>query len=70
VAVTGLVASANQVRRVAAGGGLRLIHERTGCPQQSITLTEAGANASATDLAMANDSRTFLKCGRVVIEIV
>ncbi len=76
VKVTGQVASMSQVRRVASGGGLRLVAECHDSGQETATLTEADVNGSlATLLAMHADliaqpqARSFLKCGRSLIEI-
>jgi len=76
VKVTGQVPSMNQVRRVANGGGLRLVAEATEAGQKSVTLTEADVNdtlaallASQAELAALPHARRFLKCGRSLIEI-
>jgi tyrosyl-tRNA synthetase len=76
VKVTQLVPSLNQVRRVASGGGLKLVSETSGREQQAMTLTEADANATVADLISAHatmidqrDTRTYLKCGRHLIEL-
>lgn len=72
--VSGLVPSLNQVRRVAAGGGLRLVIETTDGGQHSTILSDANATLAdiieqlPTDIDHP-DARTFLKCGRHLIEI-
>ena len=73
--VTGLVPSLGQVRRVAAGGGLRLVTEVPGKDQEAVLLTEAGATATLGSLLKAHEAvtsqpgaRNFLKCGRFLIE--
>jgi len=73
--VTGLVSSLGQVRRVAAGGGLRLVTEVPGKEQEVTLLTEADATATLGSLLKAHeavtgqpDARNFLKCGRFLIE--
>ena len=74
--VTRLVPSLGQVRRVAAGGGLRLVTEVPGKDQEAVLLTEAGATATLGSLLKAHEAvtgqpgaRNFLKCGRFLIEI-
>ena len=74
--VTGLVPSLGQVRRVAAGGGLRLVTEVPGKEQEAALLTEADATATLGSLLKAHEAvagqpgaRNFLKCGRFLIEI-
>ena len=74
--VTRLVPSLGQVRRVAAGGGLRLITEVPGKEQEVTLLTEADATATVGSLLKAHEAvtaqpgaRNFLKCGRFLIEI-
>jgi tyrosyl-tRNA synthetase len=76
VKVTQSVPSMNQVRRVASGGGLRLVTETPGREQQSVSLTEADVNGSLAALLAAHetvvaqdDTRVFLKCGRFLIEV-
>ena len=73
--VTRLVPSLGQVRRVAAGGGLRLVTEVPGEDQETAVLTEAEATATLRDLLTAHEAvtaqpgaRNFLKCGRFLIE--
>jgi tyrosyl-tRNA synthetase len=70
---TALVSSRNQVRRVAAGGGLRLVVE---APDEAPRVTRlADADARLADVVgpdtVGPDSaaRTFLKCGRAVVEV-
>ncbi|MEV4418214.1 tyrosine--tRNA ligase [Catellatospora sp. NPDC049609] len=76
VKATGLVPSMNQVRRVASGGGLRLVAEAPGSGQETVNLTEADVNGTLTalltahpDLAGPAGNRLFLKCGRLLIEV-
>jgi len=66
----------NQVRRVASGGGLRLVVEGPGGGQETVALTAADVNGSLVALLAAHgelteraDHRQFLKCGRSLIEI-
>lgn len=73
--VTGLLPSLGQVRRVAAGGGLRLVTEVPGEDQETAVLTESDATATLGDLFKAREAvtrqpgaRNFLKCGRFLIE--
>jgi tyrosyl-tRNA synthetase len=68
--------SIGQVRRVAVGGGLRLVTEAPCGDQETVTLTEADAGATLCGLLETRQgltgqpgSRTFLKCGRSLIEI-
>jgi tyrosyl-tRNA synthetase len=75
VKVTRLVPSLGQVRRVAAGGGLRLVTEVPGKEQEATHLTEADAAATLESLLKAYKAitgkpaaRNFLKCGRFLIE--
>jgi tyrosyl-tRNA synthetase len=76
VKVTQAVPSMNQVRRVATGGGLRLVTETPGTDQQAVSLTEADVNGNLAALLLAHethvaqaDTRVFLKCGRFLIEV-
>jgi tyrosyl-tRNA synthetase len=75
VKVTQTVPSLSQVRRVANGGGMRLITETPGEDQRAVALTEADATTRVTDLIRVHpqlssqSTRSFLKCGRVVIEL-
>ncbi|MFF5230286.1 tyrosine--tRNA ligase [Dactylosporangium sp. NPDC000521] len=76
VKVIQLVPSLNQVRRVASGGGLRLVVEVPGNDQQTVSLTEANANTTIADLVDANSAlvdqpqaQTFIKCGRLLIQL-
>jgi tyrosyl-tRNA synthetase len=62
------VVSRNQVRRVAAGGGLRLVREDAD-GGGTRTLTAADADAPLTDLPVDTGVRTFLRCGRAVVEL-
>ena len=73
--ITRLVPSLGQVRRVAAGGGLRLVTEVPGKEQEVTLLTEADATATPGSLLKAHEAvtgqpgaRNFLKCGRFLIE--
>lgn len=75
VKVTGLLPSLGQVRRVAAGGGLRLVTEVPGEDQEAAVLTEPDATATLGELLKAREAvtgqpgaRNFLKCGRFLIE--
>jgi tyrosyl-tRNA synthetase len=74
--VTGLVPSLNQVRRVAAGGGLRLVVESLDAERASATLTSAEANLGVADVLHAHralltepGARVFLTCGRQLLEL-
>ncbi len=74
VKVIRLVPSLGQVRRVAAGGGLRLVTEASGQGQEAVVLTEADASATLDSVLKAHESltgrpgaRIFLKCGRFLI---
>lgn len=75
--VTGLVGSVGQVRRTAAGGGLRLVAE-SGGGQEAVVLGEADVNGSLAGVLAAHAElgsgaagavRRFLKCGRAVVEV-
>lgn len=77
VKVAGLVPSQNQLRRVASGGGLRLVSETPDGGQQTIPLTEAEANAPVAEVlgvhaevVKESDARNFLRCGRALIEVI
>jgi tyrosyl-tRNA synthetase len=74
--VTQLVPSLGQVRRVAAGGGLRLVTEVPGKDQEAAILTEADSTATLGSLLKAHETvtgqpsaRNFLKCGRFLIAV-
>lgn len=76
VKVTEQVPSMNQVRRVASGGGLRLVAEGRNRGQETVTLTEADVNGTLATLLASHaalvgqpDARSFLKCGRFLIEV-
>jgi tyrosyl-tRNA synthetase len=76
VRVTQTVPSMSQVRRVASGGGLRLVTETPGNEQETVVLAEADAGGTLASLLSAHSAlvrqpgtRTFLKCGRSLIEI-
>jgi hypothetical protein len=65
----------NQVRRVASGGGLRLVIESVDGGQKVANLSESDVNttlaavlANHAGLAEQPDARSFLKCGRFLIE--
>jgi tyrosyl-tRNA synthetase len=75
VKLAGLIGSQNQVRRVAAGGGLRLVVETPTGEQRTTTIDETYANLTLGELPgdpltqLSQGSRTFLKCGRVLLEL-
>ena len=71
VRLAGAVPSRNRVRRVAADGGLRLVTEHGGDEPDTVRLTAADADRPLADLpaAAAPDTRTFLRCGRAVVEL-
>lgn len=76
VKVTGQIPSMNQVRRVASGGGLRLVVEAPDGGQETVTLSEADVNgtlatlcAARTEMTGQPKARIFLKCGRSLIEL-
>jgi tyrosyl-tRNA synthetase len=76
VKVTGQIPSMNQVRRVASGGGLRLVAEAPAGVQDTVTLTEADVNGTLGALHTAHagmtaqpHARVFLKCGRFIVEV-
>ena len=76
VSVAQTVPSMSQVRRVASGGGLRLLTETPGEEQETIAATEADASRTLASLLSAHSALvrqpgacTFLKCGRSLIEI-
>jgi hypothetical protein len=75
VTLAGTVASMKQVRRVAAGGGLRLVVEAAGADQVVTPLTEADVDRPLTDLlavlgeGIPPEARVFLRCGRQLIEL-
>jgi tyrosyl-tRNA synthetase len=76
VKITNTVPSMNQVRRVASGGGLRLVAEVPGKDQEAVSLTEADVSGRLASLLSAHesliaqaDARVFLKCGRFLIEV-
>lgn len=54
--VTGLVPSTGQVRRVAAGGGLRLVTEVPGQDQEAAVPTQADATAILGSLLKAHEA--------------
>jgi tyrosyl-tRNA synthetase len=79
--VTALVTSRKQVRRVAAGGGLRLVVEVPGELPRMTRLPDADARVADVvgpepvtvvgpeAVGPGPDARTFLKCGRAVVEV-
>jgi hypothetical protein len=82
VAVAPTVGSVNQVRRVAAGGGLRVVVEsgdvagrgikRSGGPQQVVRLAAVDVDRPLGEVVAGfgePGSRLFLKCGRSLIEL-
>jgi tyrosyl-tRNA synthetase len=69
VTITSLVASRGQVRRVAAGGGLRLVVEAPGREPETVVLSPADADRSVSTVVNRANGRVFLKCGRAVVEI-
>jgi tyrosyl-tRNA synthetase len=72
VRLTAAVPSLNQVRRVADGGGLRLVVEAPGREPARTPLTRTDVDARIGTLAAsrpAGDSRLFLRCGRAVVEL-
>ncbi len=66
--VTGLVSSRNQVRRVAVGNGLRRIDETPDGRSSSVPIADADITVEALGSADAG-ARTFLRCGRAVLEL-
>src|SRR5205823_8588150 len=71
VKVTGQVPSMNQVRRVASGGGLRLVVEGADGGQKIANLSESDVNATLTAILAPHaesveqpEARSFLKRGR------
>ena len=76
VKVTQALPSMNQVRRVASGGGLRLVAETPGADHKTVSLTEVDVNGRLAALMAAHealvtqaDTRVFLKCGRFLLEV-
>ncbi|MFJ4679792.1 tyrosine--tRNA ligase [Kitasatospora sp. NPDC088783] len=76
VKVSGELPSLNQVRRVAAAGGLRLVVEHTDGAQHTVPLTRTDADErllvvlGTHDLARPTATRrVFLRCGRKVLEL-
>ena len=67
--VTSLVASLKQVRRVAAGGGLRLVVETPDRAAQTHVLSTEDADRTLTSVVGRAGGRVFLKCGRAVVEV-
>jgi hypothetical protein len=75
------VTSRKQVRRVAAGGGLRLVVEVPGELPRMTRLPDADARVADVvgpepvtvvgpeAVGPGPDARTFLKCGRAVVEV-
>ncbi len=76
VKVTRQVPSLNQVRRTAKSGGLRLVVEGPGSDKETVTLGTEEADAplatliaTHAELLGATSTRSFLKCGRSLIEL-
>ncbi|RAJ35810.1 tyrosyl-tRNA synthetase [Kitasatospora sp. SolWspMP-SS2h] len=76
VKVSGELPSLNQVRRVAAAGGLRLVVEHTDGARHTVPLTRTDADErllvvlGAHGLARPTATRrVFLRCGRKVLEL-
>jgi tyrosyl-tRNA synthetase len=77
VQLTDAVPSLNHVRRVAAGGGLRLIIETGDSAQETITLAAADADRTPAELLAEHCEKTasetassiFLRCGRHLLAI-
>jgi tyrosyl-tRNA synthetase len=70
VRLAGAVASRNRVRAVAADGGLRLVTEHGTGEPEAVRLTTEDADRPLADLpAPAPGARTFLRCGRAVVEL-
>ncbi|WP_406273755.1 tyrosine--tRNA ligase [Nocardia sp. NBC_00881] len=76
VKVTRLIPSLNQVRRTAKAGGLRLVVEWPGNDKETVTLGVEDADApiaklvaTHAELLGAANTRSFLKCGRSLIEL-
>jgi tyrosyl-tRNA synthetase len=80
VRLVSVVPSLNQVRRVAAGGGLRLVVESADDPSigskangsRTFPLSIVDANTSLAELLdrhSQSGSRTFIACGRSVVEV-
>jgi tyrosyl-tRNA synthetase len=69
VTATALIGSMNQVRRVAAGGGLRMITETPGYGSRTVALPDANARVVDAIPVAEPGTRTFVTCGRAVIEI-
>jgi tyrosyl-tRNA synthetase len=70
VRLAGAVPSRNRVRAVAADGGLRLVTEHGTGEPETARLTAEDADRPLADLPAAPpDARTFLRCGRAVVEL-
>lgn len=77
VSHAGLLPSRSQVRRIAKQGGLRLVRENDDARHETVRLDEPDASLSLDQLRSAHpgwfserDFRTFLKCGRALVELV
>lgn len=71
-----LVSSLSEVRRVAAGGGLRLVVEVPGHEPESVSLTTEDAGKALDDVLAENSAlagrpgaRVFIRSGRNVLEV-
>lgn len=70
-----LIPSLNQVRRVASGGGLRLVIESPTGDRKTIPIDEISANLAPNDLpgdsirTRDQGTRVFVKCGRTLLEL-
>lgn len=76
VKVTKQMPSMNQVRRVASGGGLRLVVEGPDLGQKIVSLVDSDVNATLAAVLAAHaevtgqpEARIFLKCGRLLIKV-
>jgi hypothetical protein len=69
VRITSLVASRSAVRRIAAGGGLRLVVEAPDREPESVALSVADADRPLAAIVNRANGRIFLKCGRAVVEV-
>jgi tyrosyl-tRNA synthetase len=67
------IGSLGHVRRVARGGGLRLVRELGDREPESLVLDERSVSRPLASLVTespgAVDARSFLKCGRTVVEV-
>jgi hypothetical protein len=69
VRVTALIGSANQVRRVAAGGGVRVVAEGGVDEREATAITDANRAVLEVIPAPQPGVRTFVTCGRAVVEL-